>query len=53
MTAEIIDGKAIAATIRQEIAVEVAEMQAATGRVPGDWPPCSSAVVKIPDPMCA
>lgn len=35
MTAEIIDGKAIAATIRQEIAVEVAEMQVATGRVPG------------------
>ncbi len=35
MTAEIIDGKAIAATIRQEIAAEVAEMKAATGHVPG------------------
>jgi len=35
MTAEIIDGKAIAATIRQEIAVEVADMKAKTGRVPG------------------
>ncbi len=35
MTAELIDGKEIAATIRQEIAAEVAEMKEATGRVPG------------------
>ncbi|KAA9132022.1 bifunctional methylenetetrahydrofolate dehydrogenase/methenyltetrahydrofolate cyclohydrolase FolD [Marinihelvus fidelis] len=35
MTAEIIDGKAIAATIREEIRQEVAAMQAAHGRVPG------------------
>ncbi len=35
MTAELIDGKEIAATIRQEIAAEVAEMKDATGRVPG------------------
>ncbi|MCB0044959.1 MAG: bifunctional methylenetetrahydrofolate dehydrogenase/methenyltetrahydrofolate cyclohydrolase FolD [Caldilineaceae bacterium] len=35
MTAEIIDGKAIAATIRQEIAQEVVEMREKAGRVPG------------------
>lgn len=35
MTAELIDGKAIAATIREEIAAEVADMKAKTGRVPG------------------
>ncbi len=35
MTADLIDGKEIAATIRQEIAAEVAEMKESTGRVPG------------------
>jgi 5,10-methylene-tetrahydrofolate dehydrogenase/methenyl tetrahydrofolate cyclohydrolase len=35
MTAELIDGKEIAATIRREIAEEVAEMKEKTGRVPG------------------
>ncbi len=35
MSAQIIDGKAIAATIRQEIAEEVAQMKAQYGRVPG------------------
>jgi 5,10-methylene-tetrahydrofolate dehydrogenase/methenyl tetrahydrofolate cyclohydrolase len=35
MTAEIIDGKAIAKTIRGEIAAEVAEMKAKYGKVPG------------------
>lgn len=35
MTAEIIDGKSIAATIRGEIAAEVAELKSMTGRVPG------------------
>ena len=35
MTAELIDGKAIAATIRAEIKAEVEAMQAETGRVPG------------------
>ncbi len=35
MTAQIIDGKAIAATIRAEIAEEVAQMKAAHGVVPG------------------
>lgn len=35
MSAKIIDGKAIAATIRNEIKSEVDEMKAKTGRVPG------------------
>ena len=35
MPAKIIDGKAIAAAIRAEIAIEVQELKAATGRVPG------------------
>ncbi|GAB4438542.1 MAG: bifunctional methylenetetrahydrofolate dehydrogenase/methenyltetrahydrofolate cyclohydrolase FolD [Anaerolineae bacterium] len=35
MTAELIDGKAIANTIHGEIAAEVAEMKAKYGRVPG------------------
>ena len=35
MSAKIIDGKAIAATIRGEIAAEVAEMKDAYGMVPG------------------
>ncbi len=35
MSARIIDGKAIAATIRAEIAQEVAALKAETGRVPG------------------
>lgn len=35
MTATLIDGKAIAATIRAEIATEVAAMQQAHGRAPG------------------
>ena len=35
MSADIIDGKAIAATIRAEIAVEVEALKAKTGRVPG------------------
>ena len=35
MTAQLIDGKAIAATIRGEIAEEVAEMKAEYGQVPG------------------
>jgi len=35
MTAEIIDGKAIAATIREEIKAEVEAMQAQYGKVPG------------------
>jgi 5,10-methylene-tetrahydrofolate dehydrogenase/methenyl tetrahydrofolate cyclohydrolase len=35
MPAEIIDGKAIAATIRAEITIEVDELKAKTGRVPG------------------
>jgi 5,10-methylene-tetrahydrofolate dehydrogenase/methenyl tetrahydrofolate cyclohydrolase len=35
MPAKIIDGKAIAAAIREEIAIEVQELKAATGRVPG------------------
>ncbi len=35
MTAQIIDGKAIAATIRSEIAEEVAQMKATHGVVPG------------------
>jgi len=35
MTAQIIDGKAIAATIRGEIKEEVEAMHASTGRVPG------------------
>jgi 5,10-methylene-tetrahydrofolate dehydrogenase/methenyl tetrahydrofolate cyclohydrolase len=35
MTAQIIDGKAIAATIRGEIKVEVEAMQAQYGKVPG------------------
>jgi 5,10-methylene-tetrahydrofolate dehydrogenase/methenyl tetrahydrofolate cyclohydrolase len=35
MTAELIDGKAIAATIRGEIKAEVEEMKAKYGRVPG------------------
>jgi len=34
-TASIIDGKQIAADIRQEIAAEVAALKAATGKVPG------------------
>eukprot|EP00218_Dolichomastix_sp_CCMP3274_P008533 CAMPEP_0170144306 /NCGR_PEP_ID=MMETSP0033_2-20121228/13409_1 /TAXON_ID=195969 /ORGANISM="Dolichomastix tenuilepis, Strain CCMP3274" /LENGTH=320 /DNA_ID=CAMNT_0010380797 /DNA_START=37 /DNA_END=999 /DNA_ORIENTATION=+ len=33
--ADLIDGKAIAATIRQEIKLEVDEMKAKTGKVPG------------------
>ena len=39
MTAQIIDGKAIAATIRGEIKEEVEAMQAATGKCRA-WPPC-------------
>ena len=35
MTATIIDGKAAAATLRAEIAVEVTRFRAATGRAPG------------------
>ncbi len=35
MTARIIDGKAAAATLRTEVAVEVARFTAATGRAPG------------------
>ena len=35
MTARIIDGKAAAATLRTEVAVEVARFTAATGRSPG------------------
>ena len=35
MSAQIIDGKAIAATIRGEIKVEVDEMKAKYGKVPG------------------
>ncbi len=35
MTAQIIDGKAIAATIREEIKAEVEEMKAKHGKVPG------------------
>ena len=35
MTAQLIDGKAIAATIRGEIKVEVEEMKARYGKVPG------------------
>ncbi len=35
MTAQLIDGKAIAATIRGEIKAEVEEMKAKTGKVPG------------------
>ncbi len=35
MTAQIIDGKAIAATIRGEIKAEVDDMRAKTGKVPG------------------
>ncbi|HFB52318.1 MAG TPA: bifunctional methylenetetrahydrofolate dehydrogenase/methenyltetrahydrofolate cyclohydrolase FolD [Anaerolineae bacterium] len=35
MTAKLIDGKAIAATIRGEIKAEVDEMRAKTGKVPG------------------
>ncbi len=35
MTAQLIDGKAIAATIRGEIKAEVDEMRAKTGKVPG------------------
>jgi len=35
MPAEIIDGKAIAATIRAEIAAEVSEIKQQTGKVPG------------------
>ena len=35
MTAQIIDGKAIAATIREEIKAEVEALQAATGQTPG------------------
>ena len=35
MTAELIDGKKIAATIRGEIKAEVEEMKAKTGKVPG------------------
>ncbi|RME40886.1 MAG: bifunctional methylenetetrahydrofolate dehydrogenase/methenyltetrahydrofolate cyclohydrolase FolD [Caldilineae bacterium] len=35
MTAKLIDGKAIAATIRGEIKAEVEEMKAKTGKVPG------------------
>ena len=35
MTAQLIDGKAIAATIRGEIKAEVEEMRAKTGKVPG------------------
>jgi methylenetetrahydrofolate dehydrogenase (NADP+)/methenyltetrahydrofolate cyclohydrolase len=35
MTAEIIDGKAFAATLRKQIAEDVAAFRAATGRTPG------------------
>jgi 5,10-methylene-tetrahydrofolate dehydrogenase/methenyl tetrahydrofolate cyclohydrolase len=35
MSAELIDGKQIAASIREEIKAEVEEMKARTGRVPG------------------
>ena len=35
MTAQLIDGKAIAVAIRKEIKAEVEEMKARTGRVPG------------------
>lgn len=35
MSARILDGKALAAVLREEIAVAVAEMKASTGRVPG------------------
>jgi methylenetetrahydrofolate dehydrogenase (NADP+) / methenyltetrahydrofolate cyclohydrolase len=35
MSAEIIDGKAIAAAVREEVARDVAEFTARTGRVPG------------------
>jgi 5,10-methylene-tetrahydrofolate dehydrogenase/methenyl tetrahydrofolate cyclohydrolase len=35
MTAELIDGKKIAATIREEIKAEVDQMRAKTGKVPG------------------
>ena len=36
MSAQIIDGKAIAATIRAEVKAEVEELKAQTGQVPGD-----------------
>ena len=35
MSAQVIDGKAIAATIRAEIKLEVEQLKAASGRVPG------------------
>ncbi|NLB66105.1 MAG: bifunctional methylenetetrahydrofolate dehydrogenase/methenyltetrahydrofolate cyclohydrolase FolD [Lentisphaerae bacterium] len=35
MTARVLDGKALAAELRAEIAAEVAQLQAATGRAPG------------------
>ena len=35
MSARILDGKAMAADLRAEIAAAVAAMKAATGRVPG------------------
>jgi methylenetetrahydrofolate dehydrogenase (NADP+)/methenyltetrahydrofolate cyclohydrolase len=35
MTAELIDGKAVAARVREEIAREVSELTSATGRPPG------------------
>ena len=35
MSAKIIDGKAAAATLREEVAKEVARFRVATGRVPG------------------
>ena len=35
MTARLIDGKAVAASLRSEVAAEVARFRSATGRVPG------------------
>lgn len=59
MTAQIIDGKAIAATIRGEIKAEVDEMQAEFGKVPGlatvlvGARPDSAAYVSMKKRACA
>ncbi len=59
MTAEIIDGKAIAAVIWEEIKVEVAQLQAATGVTPGlatvlvGGRPDSQSYVRMKKKACA